>query len=108
MRKMDQKQTERWRKVRANGRRYFLWRGAFISFLYLLLGATLWRLFRIYVTGNPLDFLYERLDNVIAIGFGFSLWGYLQARTEWDKNEREYASLSTEEDTAMTQSAATC
>lgn len=87
---MNEKQGERWQKTLAKGKSRYLIRGVLSYLTYSILGAAAWRLCRVFISGKPYEFLYENVDNVTAAAVGMAIFGYLQAKWEWKKSEKEY------------------
>jgi hypothetical protein len=88
---MDEKQKERWRKLRARGKRhYILVHGIGISMLCVIVATFVVRSFRVLALGDSHNVYFENLDIPAILVISFSLIGAYRARKEWKANETEY------------------
>src|SRR2546421_736497 len=87
---MNQKQRDSWRKTREKGQGRYIARGIVISMLCLIAGVIIWKLGRIFISGKRYEFLLENIDTAVVMAVGFGIAGFLQAKREWNTNEKEY------------------
>ena len=88
---MDEKQKERWRKVRARGKRhYILVHGIGVSLLCVLVATIVVRSFRFFALGSSHNVYFENLEIPVILAVSFSLIGFYRTRKEWNANETEY------------------
>ena len=87
---MNEKQKERWGRVRAKGRMRYLLSNIIAAALSVVAAFALWWLSVYAWRGGPApDFIGEPWS-VIAITVGVATAGYFQASSQWRRNEREY------------------
>lgn len=95
---MNQKQKERWAKLRAKGaRHYVLVQGIGVSALCAIMGHVVWWVLMLIWRGESTPYFIREPGATIAMVIGFTFFGYLQSTREWSKNEREYLAIAESE-----------
>ena len=87
---MDERQKERWDRLRAKGAKRFLLRGVSAAALCVVAGQGVWWLLLCAWRGESVPYFVREPGSSAAMAGGFLIAGYLQASREWRKNEREF------------------
>ncbi len=87
---MDEKQKERWARLRAKGVRRFILRGVIAAGLCVAAGQIIWWLVTFAWRGETIPYFVREPSSSVAMAAGFLIAGYLQASREWRKSEREF------------------
>lgn len=87
---MDEKQKERWARLRAKGARRFILRGVFAAALCVAAGQVIWWLLMSAWRGESVPYFVREPGSSVAMAVGFIVAGYLQASREWRRNEKEF------------------
>jgi hypothetical protein len=90
---MNQKQKERWTKLRVKGAGRFIFHGVAVSALCAVAGHIVWWLLTLLWRDDSTPHFVRDPGSAIALTIGFAVAGYLQSAREWRKNEREYLTM---------------
>jgi hypothetical protein len=90
---MNQKQKDRWVKLRAKGAANYTFRGIVGFALCAVAGQIVWWLLTLLWKNDTTPHFLKEPGSAIASIVGFAIAGYLQATWEWRKNEREYLAM---------------
>jgi hypothetical protein len=91
---VNEKQKERWGRVRAKGRARYILSNIIASVLCVMIGHALWWLTEYVWRGESTPPFIREPGTLLALAVGFAIAGYLQSSRGWRRNEREYAALS--------------
>lgn len=93
MESMNQKQEERWQRIRAKGKQRFIFTRTVVWGSIPIVSAILWRTIKFVYSGQS-DFQSMDYGEIIFKACAFMIWGYFQAKHEWNSQEKRYKSSS--------------
>jgi hypothetical protein len=88
---MNEKRIKRWQRIRSRGKTRYVWLPGVLEYALIPILARLLAQFYYFFTTGAFDFFNkEKIELVIQIIL-FGLWGYANARQNWQTQERAYA-----------------
>jgi hypothetical protein len=88
--KMNERQRQRWQKIRAKGKaRYVLTRGVFSYAMIPVIARILVQLYYFFATGVPESLFKNKIEFAFKVLL-FGIWGYASARKDWQRHEKAY------------------